>query len=276
MIPLCHDLLLDGVAQRAWVYDGGAPAMLALHGFTGSGRDFAPLADHLERQIAAPDLIGHGPLPAPPEVAQYAMPAVVARLEGTLNELKLGRVPVLGYSMGGRTALHFALAFPERVEALILVGATPGFRDPADRLARRRADEALAQRIEADGVGSFADRWESLPILASQARIAEPLRTAMRARRREHGAAGLASSLRGMGTGAMESVWGRLAGLDLPTLLITGADDPKFTEVARDMLGLLPRASHVVVGRAGHCAHLERPDEAAAQIWGFLREVSIR
>ncbi len=258
------------------MFDGGSPAILALHGFSGSGRDFAPIAEHLERQVAAPDLVGHGPGNAPDDPAAYSMERVVARLEGTLNELKLGRVPVLGYSMGGRTALHFALAHPERTEALVLVGATPGFRDAADSAARIQADEARARAVEAGGVDEFAARWEELPIIATQARIAAPWGEAMRQRRREHEAAGLASSLRGMGTGAMESVWGRLAELDVPTLLITGAEDTRFTAIARDMLGLLPRASHIVIRRAGHCAHLERPDEAAAQVWGFLKEVAIR
>jgi 2-succinyl-6-hydroxy-2,4-cyclohexadiene-1-carboxylate synthase len=273
--PLCRDLLLNGLRQRVWMFDGQAPAILALHGFTGSGRDFAPIADPLERQIAAPDLEGHGPdIPTDPDA--YTMARVTAGLEATMNELELGRVPVLGYSMGGRTALQFALAAPERVEALILVGATPGLRDPAEASARRIQDEAIAQRIEGNGVHDFADWWEQLPILASQDRIAEPWRTAMRQRRRRQSGPGLASSLRGMGTGAMKSVWARLVELDIPTLLLTGEHDLKFTALAQEMLGLLPQASHVVLRRAGHCAHLERPDEAAAQIQAFLRELAIR
>lgn len=276
MNPLCRDLLLDGRRHRTWVYDGAAPAILALHGFTGSGRDFAPVAAHLERQIAAPDLVGHGQGNAPDDPSAYSMGRVVAGLEGTLNELKLGRVPVVGYSMGGRTALQFALAHPERTEALVLVGATPGFRDADARAERQRSDEALATWLEEVGIDAFAQRWEELPILATQRSIDAPFGEAMRQRRREHEPAGLAGSLRGMGTGAMDSVWGRLAELDIPTLLITGARDAKFTAIARDMLGLLPRASHVAISGAGHCAHLERPDEAAAQIWGFLREVAIR
>jgi 2-succinyl-6-hydroxy-2,4-cyclohexadiene-1-carboxylate synthase len=241
--PLCRDLLLNGLRQRVWMFDGQAPAILALHGFTGSGRDFAPIADPLERQIAAPDLEGHGPdIPTDPDA--YTMARVTAGLEATMNELELGRVPVLGYSMGGRTALQFALAAPERVEG--------------------------------NGVHDFADWWEQLPILASQDRIAEPWRTAMRQRRRRQSGPGLASSLRGMGTGAMKSVWARLVELDIPTLLLTGEHDLKFTALAQEMLGLLPQASHVVLRRAGHCAHLERPDEAAAQIQAFLRELAIR
>ncbi len=277
MEALCRDLMLPGgYRQRVQVFDGGAPALLALHGFTGTGHDFAPLVTQLERQIAAPNLVGHGLLPAPEDVAEYAMERVVWRLEATLNELKLGRVPVLGYSMGGRAALQFALGAPERVEALILVGATPGFRDDGERAARVAADEALADRIEAIGTAAFADEWSRTPIIATQARIPSPWREWMTQRRSEHAAHGLANSLRGMGTGAMTPVWDRLAELDVPTLLITGADDPKFTAIARDMMGLLPRGSHVVLRGVGHCAHLERADEAAAQIWGFLREVAIR
>lgn len=276
MDPLRRDLLLDGLRHGVHVFDGGAPALLALHGFTGTGRDFEPLVHQLERQIAAPDLVGHGRTAAPDDVDAYRMPAVVRRLELALNELKLGRVPVLGYSMGGRAALHLALAAPERVEALVLVGTTPGFRDAAERSARVRSDEALADRIERDGVDEFADDWERHPIIASQSRIEPRWRDPMRARRRDHTATGLANSLRGMGTGAMTPVWDRLAELHVPTLLITGVEDEKFGAIASDMLGLLPRGAHVAVRGAGHCAHLERPDEVAAQIWGFLKEVDLR
>ncbi len=272
METLSRDVHLGDRRWRVWMFDGEPPSLLSLHGFSGGGRDFAALAHALQRQMTAPDLPGHGRTEGPADPAAWTMSSVVADLERLLNHLKLGRVPVVGYSMGGRVALHLALTHPERVAALVLIGASPGIRDPAERAARQRSDEALASTIERDGVGSFADAWERHPVIASQERIDPRWRDPLRRRRREQRPEGLAASLRGMGTGAMEPVWDRLADLQVPTLLVTGVDDHKFGGIAADLLGLLPRASHVAVRRAGHCAHLERPDEVAAQIWAWLIE----
>ena len=266
-------LRLDGLLHQVHLFPGALPPILALHGFTGSGLDFAPLAAELERQLVCPDLVGHGGTDAPSSVEPYGMSRVVDRLVALLNRMKLARLPVVGYSMGGRTALQLALAAPERVSALVLVGATPGLKTQQERRARRYRDSLLASEILKDGVGAFADRWEALPIIASQQRIAAPWGEAMRTRRRACRAEGLAGSLRGMGTGRMRPVWTRLPELAVPTLWITGEQDDKFTAIARDAVGLMPKASLSVLRDAGHCAHLERPFEAAAQIWGWLCEV---
>ncbi len=266
-------LRLDGLLHLVHLFPGAQPPILALHGFTGSGLDFAPLAAQLERQLVCPDLVGHGGTDAPTGTEAYGMTKVVARLVTLLNRMKLARLPVIGYSMGGRAALHLAFAAPERVSALVLIGATPGLKTRQERKARRYADSMLASEILKDGVEAFADRWEALPLIASQRRIASPWREELQARRRANRAEGLAGSLRGIGTGRMAPLWTRLPELAVPTLLITGEQDEKFTAIGRDAAGLMPKASLSVIRDAGHCAHLERPFEAAAQIWGWLCEV---
>jgi 2-succinyl-6-hydroxy-2,4-cyclohexadiene-1-carboxylate synthase len=270
MEPLSQALRIDGLRLQVHFHPGDPPPILALHGFTGGGLDFAPLAIELERQLVAPDLPGHGGSECPGDAHQYRMPRTVSRLVGLLDALDLPRLPLLGYSMGGRTALHLACAHPDRFSALVLVGATPGIRDADERTARRRSDDLLAASILKAGQ-AFADSWEERPIIASQRRIAAPWGERMRQRRRASDPRGLAGSLRGMGTGRMGSLWTQLAGMPVPTLLITGQQDRKFGAIARDMLGLLPRATHVVVPSAGHCAHLEQPHEVAARVWDFLR-----
>lgn len=234
----------------------GAP-VLALHGFTGAGEDFAPLAG--ADPWLMPDLVGHGPDP-PREAAPYAMAAEVERLIALVD----GLPPpiVLGYSMGGRLALSLAVALADRgrtLAGLALVGATPGLDDPRARAARRAADGALADRIEAIGVDAFLAEWQKTPIIASQARIAAPIRRRMAARRRHHRPWGLAGSLRGMGTGAMPSLWHRLDAIPWPTLLVTGSLDDKFAAIADAMAARMPSAARAVIDGAGHCAHLERP-----------------
>ena len=130
---------------------------------------------------------------------------------------------------------------------------------------------ALADSIELEGLEAFVDRWERLPLFASQAALAEDTRAALHAQRLRNDPLGLANSLRGMGTGQQESLWERLAGLDVRTLLLAGALDAKYRTLARDMLALLPKACAVVVPGAGHAVHLEQPQAFAKNVLEFLR-----
>ncbi len=227
-------------------------AVLALHGFTGAGDDFRPVADP---DWLTPDVIGHGAV-APRALAPYAIDAEAARIGAMAPPDAL----LIGYSMGGRLALTLAARAPGVIRGLVLIGATPGIEDAAARAARRADDGARADRIEAIGVPAFLDAWQRVPIIASQRRIPADVRAAMRARRLRHRPWGLANSLRGMGAGAMPSLWHRLSAIPCPALLVTGAEDEKFDGIADAMARAMPRAERAVIGGAGHCAHLERPD----------------
>jgi 2-succinyl-6-hydroxy-2,4-cyclohexadiene-1-carboxylate synthase len=168
-----------------------------------------------------------------------------------------------GYSMGGRIALHAALARPRLVERLVLVGASPGLADVTQRAERRAADEALADRIERDGLEAFAAEWAELPLWEGQA---ERVRAAANADRLRNTAAGLAAALRGLGTGVLPPLWDRLGELTMPVTLVVGERDAKFRATAERMAERLPAASIVVVPGAGHAAQLERPELVAAAL----------
>jgi 2-succinyl-6-hydroxy-2,4-cyclohexadiene-1-carboxylate synthase len=154
------------------------------------------------------------------------------------------------------------------VERLVLVGASPGIADPAERAERRRADEALAERIEAIGVEAFAEEWGAQPLFAGQdPRVA----AAAHADRLRNTAGGLAAALRGLGTGVMEPLWDRLGELAMPVLLVAGALDTRFVAIAERMARLIPASSLEVVADAGHSVHLERPDAFTDALERWLR-----
>ena len=95
-------------------------------------------------RLVSVDLPGHGRSDAPPEPSRYRAGRVVGDLEAVLDRFELERAVVLGYSMGARLALAFALARPHRTAALVLEGGSPGIADARERAARRAADEVLA------------------------------------------------------------------------------------------------------------------------------------
>jgi 2-succinyl-6-hydroxy-2,4-cyclohexadiene-1-carboxylate synthase len=234
-----------------------APATIVLlHGFTQTGGSWGPTIAALgERYRAlAPDLRGHGE-------AAARRPVDFASVRGDMLALAPERFALAGYSMGGRIALSLALAAPERVDRLILIGASPGIADPAERRARRADDEALAERIEEEGIEAFAASWASLPLFADQP---PAVAAAAHAMRLEQSPAGLAAALRGLGTGLMEPLWDRLPQLAIPVTLIAGERDRKFRAIAERMAAALPDATLHVVPGTGHAVQLEDPRAVAA------------
>lgn len=257
-----------GVAVR-----GEGPALLLLHGFTGSGATWRPFLGEWRGFTAiAVDLLGHGASDCPPDPGRYRMERCVKDLLSLLDRLGVERTAVLGYSMGGRVALHLALAAPRRLWALVLESASPGIDDDGEREARRLADEGLANAIEREGVERFVAYWESLPLFASQARLPAPVREELRRQRLGHNPRGLANSLRGMGAGAQEPLSGRLGEVRVPTLVIAGALDERYCALGRRMAEAMPATRLEVVAGAGHAVHLERPDVFARVVRGFLEE----
>ncbi len=261
-----------GVHLERW---GSGPPVVMLHGFTGSASGWAEVAASLAPQfeVIGVDIVGHGQTDAPEGVERYAMRRVVDDLASTLRALGHERATWLGYSMGGRTALQVAVHRPDVVSALILEGATPGLATAPERAERVASDEVLAQRVLTEGVESFIDFWQDVSLFASQKRLPQERQDRVRAGRLRNRAIGLANSLRGMGTGSQEDVRDRLGEVGVPTFLITGALDTKFTGIAREMAERLPHATIAVIDDAGHAAHVERPAEFSAMVLDFLRRV---
>lgn len=251
---------------------GAGPALLLLHGFTGSAASWRFLAGPLaaQRCLIAPDLIGHGQSDAPADPARYSFPHAVADLLALLDALGVAQADVLGYSLGGRLALALAAAAPARVRALVLESSSPGIASAAERQARAAADDALADAIERDGLAAFVERWERLPLWASQAALPIEARARLRAQRMQNRPHGLANSLRGMSVGRQPPLWARLPALGMPMLLLAGALDEKYCTIAQQMAAALPAARLAIVPEAGHTIHLERPDEFAGQVRTFL------
>jgi len=250
----------------------GEPLVL-LHGFTGDGAQWAPqiavFAAHF--RTVTVDLLGHGGSDAPPDPGRYRLGRCLADLAAVFDTLRIQRACWLGYSMGARVALAWALAYPERVEALVLEGVSPGIEDPEERCQRILHDAALAEQIERDGIEAFVDTWMRQPLFASQARLGPKALAAARAARCANRPVGLANSLRGMGTGAQESLWPALSGLTVPTLLAAGGEDAKFCAIAESMMRRMPAATLAIIPESGHAAHLENPSAFNARVLEFLK-----
>lgn len=256
----------------------GAPVLL-LHGFTGSGTTWEVLRRdlHATFTVITVDLTGHGSSGAPADPARYALSRFSDDLLTILDSLGVHKVALVGYSMGGRAALDFALRHPSRVAAIVLESTSPGIADLAARAARQTSDAALAARIERDGVPAFVDEWERLPLWASQKNLDADTRDRLRSQRLGNSATGLANSLRGAGAGAAADVTDRIVNIDVPILLIAGEHDPKYVDLARLIAGSAtsaPTTEVAVIAGAGHAVHLERPGQFDGLVERFLNRIS--
>ena len=258
---------------------GHGPPVVLLHGFTGSNKTYRDLVYTIDRQFTtfSIDLIGHGSSASPLSVERYRMRRAVDDLAAVLRAQGHERAVWIGYSLGGRVALNVAIHRPDLVAGLVLESASPGLATEAERAERIAADEALAARIERDGVEPFIDYWESIPLWDSQRTNLNDTQKEMQRRTRlEQPRMGLANSLRGMGTGAQEWLGDRLGAIEVPVLLVAGRLDTKFSAWAEQMGRQIPQAMVRIIEGAGHNLHLERRDEFDQIVYDFLMSVRYR
>ena len=263
-------IAVDDVWLHVEAHGAGRPLLL-LHGFTGSAQTWRPFVGAWDgaRTIAV-DFLGHGRSDSPEEAPRYTMDRTVADLTTVLDRLSVPSAVVLGYSLGGRVALRLALSAPERVGALILESTSAGIETEGARRARIAADEALATRIEQEGMEAFVRHWESLPLWASQRQLTATAAQALRRQRLGNAPRGLANSLRGLGAGRQESLWAKLGRIDVPTLLLAGELDGGYRAIAARMAEALPQSRLEVVPGAGHAVHLEQPLQFRERVGHFL------
>lgn len=238
---------------------GRGHRLALVHGFTQTRACWGPVADDLatDHEVVRLDAPGHGR-------SSDVTAGLVAGAD--LFGDTVGPATWLGYSMGGRYCLHLALARPEIVTALVVVGATGGIDDPDDRARRVAADEVLARRLEADGLEAFLDHWLALPLFAGLGPEAQH-----RQARLVNDATALATSLRVAGTGTQEPLWDRLDDLTMPVLVVAGERDDRFLAIGERLVGAIgANAELVAVAGAGHAAHLEAPEAFLAVLRPWL------
>ena len=237
----------------------GPDRLVLVHGFTQTLRSWDRLSIPLSEmfQVVRVDLPGHG---GSGDVDMSFEDTAAAIGEAG------GRAIYVGYSLGGRLCLRLAVERPDLVQSLVMVGASPGLADGAERAARQAADDALAADIERIGTVAFLEGWLAQPMFAGLEPQPEDLEA-----RLANTSGGLATALRRLGAGVQEPLWDRLDELEMPVLVVAGQKDTKYVRIAEEMAGAIGANAQVVaVAGAGHPAHLERPISFTRLLQAFL------
>jgi 2-succinyl-6-hydroxy-2,4-cyclohexadiene-1-carboxylate synthase len=251
------------------------PPLVFLHGFLGRGEGWSDIAAALQDEYFCilPDLPGHGDNRSLDSHASLDFGSVTAWLAGLLDEMSLSNIHLVGYSLGGRAALHFAVRYPERIRSLVLESANAGITDEAGRARRLAEDSARADSIRSEGISAFVENWYAMPLFGSLKRRPQLLARIKEAAKRNN-PEWMAKVIRELSPGAQVPLWNSLSTLSAPVLLIAGAEDEKYVHIIHKMAEAIPLAQKQVVSEAGHNVHAEQPEVYIGLLREFLRHSS--
>ena len=253
--------------------------LVFIHGLSGSWPNWLEQLPVFaaERRVIAIDLpgFGHSPMPA----GQISIPAYARLLDGLLDQLEIDASAIVGNSMGGFIGAELAIAYPQRVERLVLVSAA-GISTHGQPGAKR-ALPAL-RRLEQTVTASAAWTASKSDAFARRPRLRDALLSLVVRHPENLGAALAAEQLRGAGKPgflqALEAIIEyeireRLTEVACPTLIVWGDSDRVVTvRDAQVFAELIPNSRKVILEDTGHMSQLERPDEFNALLEQFLGE----
>ncbi len=233
------------------------PSVVLAHGFTQNSRCWSSFSTELAqtRRLKLVDLPGHGQ-------SEHDDADLVT--SGDLLAEAGGEAAIVGYSMGGRIALHTALQYRSQVSKLILIGVNPGLEAASDREQRRTNDTELALQLRREGLDVFLRKWLHNPMFGGLSEEAACLK-----HRLVNRLSGLEATLLTRSVGCQVPLWERLGELTMPVLLISGQADQKYGLLNERAAGLIPQAQTCTIP-GGHAVHLQNPKAVAAAVNQFI------
>ncbi|WP_261409741.1 2-succinyl-6-hydroxy-2,4-cyclohexadiene-1-carboxylate synthase [Serratia quinivorans] len=250
---LATKVLQQGEADRPW--------LIWLHGLLGNNNEWRVIAARCpEWPSLAIDLPGHGDSVA---VSCTDFDDISAQISATLQMHNIERYWLVGYSLGGRIAMYHA-CYGETLglQGVIVEGGNPGLADAALREQRLAHDMAWAERFRREPLAEVLADWYQQPVFANLSAVH---RDALIDARSDNSGAAVADMLEATSLGRQPYLAPQLQQLTVPLVVLCGADDHKFQQLACDA-GLPLR----IVPQAGHNSHLANPQDFAAELRNFL------
>lgn len=251
------------------------PPLVCLHGWMGSHREWIEVLPTISTSMycICPDAPGHGShsLDGWDESSLHFSSVCDSLVHMLTEQMGLSSWHLGGYSMGGRMALYIACRYPQYVDSLWLESCRPGLSDPIEREQRAVLDTQRADFIRNGDWHTFVDQWYEAPLFSSLAN--QPaLLLGIKEARKQNDPHDVAALLEAMSPGRQPPLWKELAHCHIPTLLLAGELDIKYTVVMSKMEALMPRSTFEMVPKAGHSIHAERPTRWIQHLSSFLKQ----
>ena len=248
------------------------PLCVFLHGFLGTCAEFYHITPQLTDFVnpLLIDHLGHGESSVPSVDSTVDTNRLVGDLVEIIRRFSQEKVFLAGYSMGGRLALHAACARPELFRGMILESTGPGIADPEIRKNRVLTDKNRAEQIQAD-LRKFVEEWNRMPLFQSGGAPDPEGRLHLEILQKMQNPNGIASMLKGFGSGEMPPVTAiELNNINFPVLLIAGREDVRYVEIQHQMAEELPDVEVQILDDAGHRVHINTPDAYISTLKTFL------
>lgn len=255
---------INDVKYNVKLLGQGEPIWFLLHGFMGSLHDFDKIAPHLPGTVLVPDLLGHGLSTSQIPSSRFTVIRQVKDLISLTSHFKISKLNLVGYSMGGRLALSLSLKYPQVISHLFLESSTAGIENKQARQLRQQHDSGLVKKLQTIPLKAFVKQWASQPLFNSQTKLPLDLQEQIELQRKNQDAQGLVGSLKSFGTGVMPNFWPQLSKCQIPITLICGFRDQKFRKITLKMAQRFPHVKRMVIPKAGHNVHLEKPQQYIA------------
>jgi (E)-2-((N-methylformamido)methylene)succinate hydrolase len=248
--------------------EAGATVVL-IHGVGMNQTVWSPQIEALTAnyQVVVYDMLGHGESALPtdePTLDEYA-----SQLETLLDAMRIERAHVVGHSMGALVALEFALTHPQRTLSVVALNAVYD-RTPAQREAVMTRAATLGDAPLDTGVDATLSRWFGDPVPGHLTQAAQAVR-------------GLLLSVDPIGYARTYRLFacsddahvGRLAGLAVPALFLTGEHDPNSSPaMSRAMAAATPFGRAEIIANERHMMNVTDPDGVNERLLAFLAQAS--
>lgn len=260
-----HLTVCDGLAART--IGDGERSVLWLHGFMGSSADFVSCANSLAatHRSLLPDLPGHGSSAILEHNSFQSWGDLIIRF---LDASAIAVTDIVGYSLGGRLALHLVLTYPDRFGRAVIESGSPGIRGATERHVRQSLDVERASAIESD-FDRFLEMWYRSSVFSSLRARPDLTRLLIEARRKNDKMA-LARVVAELSPGIQPSLWRKLPALGVRTSFIAGAQDGKYVAIAQRAAACSREITATIIGNAGHNVHLEAEEAYLDAVRSFL------
>ena len=240
--------------------------LVLLHGFMGTPATFRQIEEALDRPLFSPDLTSLWRQSDGSSGPERALDRLAHLVLADLSDRGVDRFDLLGYSLGGRVAMHLLKSAPDRVDRLILESAHPGLESEAERAARRTHDAAWAQRMRSEWPDVLS-AWYDQAVFSS---LPDSLRGELIREKQGQDPAVMADMLEGLSLGRQEPLWSVLADGASPILFISGEMDQRYQAIGERLAALSGPIRAVTLQGAGHVVHREQPGTYLGALRSFL------
>ena len=268
------------VADLTITYDStgkGSPPLVLVHGFTGARSDFEsvrePLA--LDRRVITIDNRGHGDTTHPADPATYNFDQLVADLLGFLDQVVDGPVHLLGHSMGGMIAMHFALDHPDKLISLVLMDTSAAGPDMPVEFTEE-VSEMIFGPVRDHGLDAYRS-WSGSRESPERDLVAAAKGEGWLQRNEDERYSALDPNVvleMGPNVFGHESVLDQLSALTVPTTIIVGSNDVAFVGPSKAMSEVIPGSELVIIDGAYHSPQHTHTDEWLAAVEAHIQRAT--